>query len=131
VPTAEVGIPDAIYHEATEAHQEKEAWLKKVRAQDLERQRDYDFNIRMASAMKRYWAFRSQDENDSEELDDLDLRVIRLPPRLLPSNFYGVHFKDTDEYGVCESYRFDNGSFGHSYRRVADDTFEADRYERL
>lgn len=137
-PVVKDGIPDdwAVEHRLGATHQFNEQFYKQARDRQLEHERTEHFTARMVAAMERYWQFRrAADEDgsvgDDQELNEDDLRVVRLPSRLSPSNFYGVHFKDTGEYGVCESYRFDDGRFQHSFTPVPDESFEAGSYTPL
>jgi hypothetical protein len=84
--------------------------------------KDTKFQLRLERAISDYYAANAtKDVTEHADLEYGNTTVQRVPH--FAENRYGVHFKDTNEFGLYGFFVSDDGRIFHSYYR-SDDTFE-------
>jgi hypothetical protein len=98
----------------------------------VERIKDTKFRLRLERAVDDYYVWcegkggRPHWDSPIEEQTFAYRNVVVRPISHFAESRYGVHFKDTNEYGLYSFYLFDDGHISHSYYR-SDAGFENER----
>jgi hypothetical protein len=98
----------------------------------IERIKDTKFALRLERAIDDYYVWREGKggyhhwDSPEEEKTFTYRNVVVQPISHFAENRCGVHFKDTNEYGLYSFYVFDDGRISHSYYR-SDAAFQNER----
>lgn len=91
--------------------------------------RDTKFRLRLERAISDYYVWRAGKETETMDAEAEMMDVYEYGGTTVrhvhhfAENRYGIHFKDTNEFGLYTFFVFDDGRISHSYYR-SDQTFE-------